>query len=214
MRRLLRRRRRGERGAVLVELVMVVPFLMTMVLAVFDLGMMLRSDISIANSTRTAARVAASSGSAPLSDFLLLSSLGAALNNIDDATIHYVTVYKVTGSSKTPPAACTTAAAVTAGGSAAFNCNTYSGADLTAILTNPGLAQSGYGGACGGAGKDTRWCPTLRSTNQASAAGPDYLGVAVSITVPTATRLFGVTKTFNDAFVMRLDPSSNPGSGT
>jgi hypothetical protein len=39
--------------------------------------------------------------------------------------------------------------------------------------------------------------------------GPDYLGVAVSITVPTYTKLFGSSKTFTDHFVMRIEPTAN-----
>ena len=208
------RRSHGEQGAVLVEVVLVAPMLLVLCLGIFELGMMLRGDIVIASSTRSAARVGASSGDAPLADFELLSAFGAAVSNVENATVNYVTVYQVTGSTSTPPAACTTAAAISAHGSAANSCNTYSGADLAAIMSNPAAAKASFGGSCGGGGKDTKWCPSSRVNEQGAANGPDYLGVSTSVTVPTFTKLFGSSKTFTDAFVVRLDPStlSNGGS--
>lgn len=202
-----RRRRRDERGANFVEMALCVPLLLTLMLGIFELGMMFRSDIAIANATRTAARTGSTAGKAATADFQILSSLGAALNNVKNSTINYVVIYKVTGSTNAVPAACTTAAAIAAHGSAANFCNTYSAADLAAIMSNPITAQTSYGGSCAGTGKDTKWCPTTRIIDQGAANGPDYLGVAISLTVPTFTKIVGTSKTFNDRFTMRLDPS-------
>ena len=202
-----RTRRRAERGTNFVEMALVVPLLLTLMLGVFELGMMLRSNIAIANATRSAARVGSSAGNSATADFQILSSFGAAVASLQNATINYVVVYKVTGSSAAVPAGCITAAAKTAHGSAADSCNTYSAADLAAIAANPTSAKSSYGGSCAGGGKDTKWCPTTRTINQAATNGPDYLGVAVSITLPTNTKLLGATKTYTDQFTMRLDPT-------
>jgi Flp pilus assembly protein TadG len=204
---MMRRRRRSERGTNFVEMALVVPLLLTLMLGIFQVGMMFRSDIAIANATRTAARTGSTAGKAPTADFQILSSLSAALGSVKNATVNYVVIYKVTGSTNAVPAACTSAAAIAAHGNAANFCNTYSAADLSAILANPVSAQTSYGGSCAGAGKDTKWCPTTRVVDQGATNGPDYLGVAISLTVPTFTRLVGTTKTFNDRFTMRLDPS-------
>jgi hypothetical protein len=202
------RARRGEKGAITIEMVLVAPLLIVLPLGLFELGMMLRSDIALANASRTAARVGASAGKSPTADFQLLSSLGAAISNVKGATINYVTVYKVTGSSATPPPNCTSAAALLVHGSIVDSCNTYSAADIAAIVSNPASAQASYGGSClNPLGKDVKWCPALRNSDPAVGTGPDYLGVAISLTAPTYTKLFGSTKTFTDAFVMRLDPS-------
>ncbi len=50
---MMRRRRRSERGANFVEMALVVPLLMTLMLGIFEVGMMFRSDIAIANATET-----------------------------------------------------------------------------------------------------------------------------------------------------------------
>lgn len=198
----------------MVEMAIITPFLFVLFLGVFEIGMMMRSDIAIANASRTTARVGSSSGNAALSDFSMLTALGGALSNVKNGTVNYVVVYKVTGSPTAPPAACTTGAAISSHGSAANFCNTYSAADLAAVISSPIAAQASYGGSCGGTGKDTKWCPTTRVIDQGSTSGPDYLGVAVSVTCPTFTKLFGTTKTFTDQFVMRLEPSGSLGGGS
>jgi Flp pilus assembly protein TadG len=204
-----RTRPRDDRGVALIEMAMVVPFLLTLVLAIFDLGMMLHSDIAIANASRSAARVGSRDGSNQSADYDILTSLGAALKNVQSGTVNYVTIYKVSGSSTNdaPPSNCTSAAAITARGNAASFCNTYSAADLALVLSGTSAAQADFDG-CATTDYDRMWCPTSRSTSQATTAGPDYLGVAVSVNTPTYSHLFGSTKTFTDQFAMRLEPSA------
>ena len=204
------RRPRGERGSIFVEMAIIAPFLLTLMLGVFELGMMLRTDIAIANASRTGARVASSAGQATLSDYSMLTALGGALRNVEGSTINYVTVYKITGSSKTPPANCTNGAALSNHGNLTSQCNTYTAADVANILANPTTSQASFG--CSAGDIDTMWCPATRVIEQASTNGPDYLGVAVSVTKPTYTRLFGSTKTYTDSFVMRLEPTGSLGS--
>jgi hypothetical protein len=204
------RRPRGERGSIVAEMAMIAPFLIVLMLGIFELGMMLRTDIAIANASRTGARVGSSSGQATLSDYSILTALGGALRNVEGATINYVTIYKVSGSNKTPPTACTSPSAIAAHGNAANFCNTYGAADVAAVLANPSGSQSDFG--CLSGDKDAMWCPSTRVIGQASANGPDYLGVAVSMSKPTHTRLFGSNKTYTDSFVMRLEPTGSLGS--
>jgi hypothetical protein len=200
----------GERGSIFVEMLLIVPFLITLMLGVFELGMMLRTDIAIANASRTGARVGSSSGQATLADHSILTALGGAMRNIDGATIDWVTVYRVDGTDKSPPSACTGAAAVASHGSAASHCNTYGGADVADVLADPTGSQASFG--CGAGSLDAKWCPASRTVEQGSVSGPDYLGVAVSVTKPTSTHLFGSTKTYTDSFVMRLEPTGALGS--
>jgi hypothetical protein len=53
-----RRRRRGEQGAALAELAMVVPVMLALLLVVFDLGRGFHAYVSVTNGARHAARVA------------------------------------------------------------------------------------------------------------------------------------------------------------
>jgi Flp pilus assembly protein TadG len=193
---------------------MIAPFLFVLLLGIFELGMMLRTDIAIANASRTGARVGSSSGRATLADFSVLTALGGALRNVEGGTINWVTIYRVSGSSKTPPANCTNATAIANHGNAASFCNTYSAADVAAVLSNPTGSQANFGCTGTPAKLDAMWCPSTRVIEQASTNGPDYLGIAVSVSKPTSTRLFGSSKTYTDSFVMRLEPTGSLGSAS
>jgi Flp pilus assembly protein TadG len=205
---MMRRRRKSERGSVLVEMAMIVPFLMTLMLAVFELGMMLRSDIVVANANRTAARIGASAGQSTSADYLILTGLGNALSSLHTPTVNYVVIYDVpSASTSTPPtSACTPASPASTFHGITGVCNYYSGANLTTVLA-ASTVPSTFG--CASTDWDKFWCPTSRVITQSSTVGPDYLGVAVSITVPTYTKLFGSSKTFTDHFVMRIEPTAN-----
>jgi len=189
-------------------MVMIVPFLMTLMLAVFELGMMLRSDIVISNASRTGARIGASAGQSTSADYSILTGLGNALSSLNSPTINYVVIYDVpSASTSTPPtSACTPASPASTFHGVSGVCNYYSGANLTTVLAASSVPST-FG--CSSTDWDKSWCPSTRVIAQGSSAGPDYLGVAVSITVPTYTRLFGSSKTFTDHFVMRIEPTAN-----
>jgi len=200
----------SDRGAIFVQMAIILPFLITLVLAVFELGMGWRAQMTVSNSARSGARVSSNISTNPLADFSTLSSVGASLRSIDSATVNWVTIYKVTTADITPPAACTSAAAISSNGNAGQNCNTYSGADLAAVMTG---SQTGFGDCSNVSDKDRNWCPTTRGVDQASTAGPDTVGVAMSITYPSFTKLFGSTRTIVDKFAMRLEPAGSLPSG-
>ena len=60
--RLRARRRAGDRGAVLVEMVLVVPILALIVAAVFEFGLAWRDTMTISNAMRSGARVGSNAG--------------------------------------------------------------------------------------------------------------------------------------------------------
>jgi len=211
----LRRRRRGsERGAILVELALIGPVLMFLVLAIFEVGLMWRTTLTLSYSVRAGARVSSSVTNGPLSDHATVAAVGSAIASINGrATIDWVVIYKVTSSTNTdPPAACITAGAIAAGGSAGSFCNAYTDTKVAAILADPVGSRANFGAASCSGKWDANWCPVTRITSQAAAGGPDHVGIAVSITYTSVTKLFGTTKTMTDHAVMRLEPIANLGS--
>jgi Flp pilus assembly protein TadG len=200
---------RGQRGAAFVEAVIVLPFIMAVMLATFELGMGWRAQMTVSNASRSGARVASNVSVDPMADYTTLGSVAAGLNSLTSATVNWVTIYKITGSDITPPAACTTPSAILAHGSAANSCNTYSASDLAAVEAG---TTTGFGN-CGVLGdKDRQWCPTARNNQMSSTLEPDTIGVAISITYPSSTKLFGSTRTIVDRFAMRIEPSGSLGA--
>ena len=71
------------------------------------------------------------------------------------------------------------------------------GAEVAAIA---GGAGPTFGTGCS-TSRDRFWCPTTRVTSQATAAGPDYLGVYIKVNHRTSTKMFGSTMVVQDTAV-------------
>ena len=203
-----RRARRSERGSILVEFALIFPILMFLALGVFEIGLMWRTSLTLANSVRSGARVGASVTSGPLADHAALAAVGSSIASINKsgagrATITYVEIYKA-NASNLPPAVC----------NAASSCNSYTSAQVAAIIANQAGTQSNFGSASSCVGKwDANWCPKDRSIDLSSANGPDYVGVAIRIVyTPVTPIFFSSTRTMSDQAVMRLEPVANLGS--
>jgi len=210
--RLQRRRARGDRGAVLIELVIITPILFTIILGVFDLGLAWRASITISNAVRSASRVDANLGKADSSDLAALQALSAAASTIPSSQIDVIVIYKSTTPDGDVPAACVTTTARLAGGVAASNCNTYSQTDYINAQNGTGGFANGFTGLCSSSGRRDRfWCATNRVNDQAASGGPDYVGVYIKVIHRTATKMFGATIDIDDHAVMRIEPNAgNP----
>lgn len=199
------RRRRGQRGAVLVECVLIVPVLLVIALGVFDIGLSWKTSLTITNSVRSGARVASNLGRAATADKSALSSIAASLGTIPVSEIDVVVIYRATTATGEVPAGCLDSLVRTAGGSAALQCNVYSGTEV-----NAAASSSAYTGNCS-TSRDRYWCPSTRANSQALTNGPDYLGVYVRINHTTKTKMFGSTMVIKDRSVMRIEPNAgNP----
>lgn len=202
---LRRARRRDERGAVLVEVMMILPMLLLISLAVFDIGLGWKASLTVTNASRAGSRVASNLGVAASADKSALSSIAASLGTIPVAEIDVVVIYRATTASGAVPTNCLTSASRSAGGNAASQCNVYTGAEVFAAST-----ATTFTGNCASS-RDRFWCPTNRGNSQAGATGPDYLGVYVRINHATKTKAFGSTMVIDDQAVMRLEPNAgNP----
>jgi Flp pilus assembly protein TadG len=195
----LPRRSRGERGAALVEFVLIVPLLALIVGAVFEFGLAWRDSMTVSNALRSGARVGSNAGRERLADYNLLKSIEAAMAEIPTARIEKIIVYRATTANSAPPSACT---ALTTGGvnTATVKCNVYSGSDLARPVTDFAGTTS-----CGAAAPDRFWCPTTRANQQALSA--DYLGVWMQVRYTYVTRMFpGSGIILKDRCIMRLEP--------
>jgi len=198
------RRARGERGAVLVEMTIIFPLLMVISLAILDLGLGWRTNLTVSNASRSGARVASNLGVDVQADKEALRAIGAALGSIPTSEIDMVVIFESTSSNGTVPSDCTTSTAKANGGSSTWSCNTYTGTEVAAIA---GGAGPTFGTGCS-TSRDRFWCPTNRVTSQATAAGPDYLGVYIKVNHRTSTKMFGSTMVVQDTAVMRLEPGA------
>ena len=94
MLRFTRLKSERERGAVLVEMAMVVGFLLVIALGSFEYGMAFRSWFGAAAASREGARVGASVGPTANADCRILESVAAALQSVTGDEIRRVDIFE------------------------------------------------------------------------------------------------------------------------
>jgi TadE-like protein len=190
------RRRSGERGAVLVEMAIVVPLLALFVLGIVECGFAWRANVTLTNAARAGARVGSSSGNERLADYNILQAVRSGLSDFDTSRIDRIVVFKATSPDGGVPSTCRE------GSSVSGVCNVYSAADLT-------LGPSSFGEGtttCTGS-PDASWCPTSREVRQG--AGPDYVGVYLQVRHALVTSLLPLDDfTMEGNAVMRAEPKA------
>jgi hypothetical protein len=186
------RRRRDQRGAVLVEAAFVFPFLILLAMGILEFGSAWRDRLTVQTAVRTATRTGSALGRDVQSDYNILQSLNSALGGVPTSNIDQIIVYRSSTPDGAVPASCVSS------GSQSGLCNVYTSAHLS-------LPSTSFG--CGPSALDSWWCPTSRVVSQAAAGGPDYLGVYVRFNRPYLTKLFGTGSiTMRDAATFRLEP--------
>jgi Flp pilus assembly protein TadG len=180
-----------ERGAALVEFALVAPVLMLLIFGAFEYGMFFKDYLTVANTTRTGARVGSAAGSSADADYQILQAVKAAAAALPggSASIQQISIYKSASAGGSPTTTCQTTS------SATDKCNTY---------TASAFSQPSSKFGCGAGSLDSVWCPTTRVDSQA--IGPDYIGVWVKTTHGFVTKLFGTSRTITDSVVMRIEP--------
>lgn len=189
------RRRRDERGAALVELVLVVPVLLLLVVGIAEFGLGWKDSLTVANAMRAGARVGSSAANGRTADYEILQSIRAATASLPDGTIEQVVVYRADGVDGEIPLTC-------AQGTPGPTCNVYTEADLVRPATDfAGTTTCTFGSP------DQSWCPTDRLARQSGVGGPpDYLGVWIRVRHDFITNFFGGSMQITDSAVMRLEP--------
>ncbi len=193
-----RRSRRfgSERGAVLVELALITPLFFTMILFVFEVGLLFRDSLTTDNASRQAARAASTQGRDPEADFYILRSVEHGLAAMGLESLEYVVVFKASGPGDTVPNQCRTA-------SQQNLCNHYEPADFFASLDD-NLGNDAGNFRCGSL--DHRWCPATREAS--ASAGPDYIGVHVETTHSYLTNIFTGPAQLGSTTILRIEPDS------
>lgn len=213
----MRSRPRGQQGAILVEIAIVVPLLFVILIATFELGMAWRTSVTSSTSARAGARVASYQGTGYQADYASLVAVASAMQSAQRATIVKVIIFKATPGSPTVPAAClaltpkTTDTAPTGLNTASAKCNVYSGTQVRNVA-NGTIPTTRFGAGtntaanCTSAKLDYNWCPYLRENVQA--VGVDYVGVYLESTNSTFSKMFGASFTIKDTEIMAIEPSA------
>jgi Flp pilus assembly protein TadG len=200
-RRLRRRREEGDRGAALVEFVLIAPVFVLLVAGVLEFGLAFRDSMTVSNAIRAGVRVGSNAGRERSADYTIIKAIEAAMAEVPSSHIQRIIVYKADTANSAVPSACL---AINGSGGVAGSCNVYQASDL-------GRPESDFTASCtgnAGSAPDHYWCPTGRQATQA--LGADYLGVYMQVRYTYVTKIFpGTGVTIHDRAIMRLEPRLN-----
>jgi Flp pilus assembly protein TadG len=201
LRRLRRRREAGDRGAAMVEFVLIAPVFALLVAGVLEFGLAFRDSMTVSNAIRAGARVGSNAGRERSADYTILKAIEAAMAEVPSSHILRVIVYKAdTANSNVPNACLNVSGSGGIPGTGGVSCNVYQASDLSRPLSDFTGTTS-----CGSGAPDRYWCPTTRQATQA--LGADYLGVYMEVRYTYVTKIFpGSGVTIHDRAVMRLEP--------
>lgn len=198
---LRRRRGDGERGAVLVELTLVVPVLITIVLGMFEIGMAWSSSQTVVQGSRSGARTVSQLGTYAYSDQealrAVLSTFGADVDRVRRVSIYE---YDDTQPNGVPVACGTSASPASAPG-----CNSYVQSDFLDVTDADHFAESDT--SCGTGRASSAWCPASRSNRQSAAT---LIGVEVEYAHQPVSGFFGVSdRILTQRIVMKIEPRTS-----
>ncbi len=182
------RRRRRQRGAVLVEIALTLPIFLLVVFAIVEFGFLLRDHVTLNASTSETARAATIVGDDITGDGHIVEVFRTAVAPLPDGAVEQLVVFKATGPDDVVPPSCLSA-------SVTDLCNRYTWADLQRPTTDFGCIPAN--------GLDHFWCPTDRDITQANA---DFIGIHVEMRRDLITGLFGDEQTMSATDVLRLEP--------
>jgi hypothetical protein len=191
------RRRRGERGAALIEAAFITPVFAVLLFGILEFGLTFRDYLTVANVSRDSARGASAFGDSLYADWNVIqiaqqSSKGFRPNEIQRLIIF--DAGSVEGSifdTSHPANACLSVTDGIAG-----VCNVYTSADLHRPKADFGCKTTET--------LDKYWCPSGRETR--ASGPPDYVGVYVRARHDHITGLFGPGMNLTDEIVMRIEP--------
>ncbi len=126
----------GDRGGTLVEAAMVTPVFLFVLFGVMEYGLAYRDNLTVANSTRDAARVATTGGNSADADYGILQQISDDMDVMGHDTIDLIVVFNAGGPSGSVKGESTTdLAACKSGTSVTGVCNVYTSSDLERPLT-------------------------------------------------------------------------------
>ncbi len=177
-----------ERGAVLVELAIVIAPLVLIALGLLEMGVAWRSSLDIEQASRAGARTSAALADDSQADREALRAIEAGLDSTDVANLERIIIFDANANDE-PPASCLTASSKV--------CNSYEPAALTRLDDD-----SAWG--CGAGSLDGAWCPTARMSYLRA---PVHVGVRVITRHDWVTGIFpGTGLEVEGTTIMRLPP--------
>ena len=192
-RRRVRGRRRGDRGAALVEGALVAPLFFLLILILLEFGLVFRQYLTLTSAVRSTARTASTGGNDGNADYLALQQLKSSVVAIQTSEIKFIVIYNAPTVESTPENDASLAGCLTS--SQTNKCNRYLASDLS-------LGPSSFG--CGASAPDRFWCPTDR--NVALTDPPDYVGIYMKTSYTTFTGVFPNPFALTDSAVFRIEP--------
>lgn len=196
----LRRRSNDERGAILVEFVLVIPLFMVLVLGIFEIGKAWESSQTVVQASRSGARTVSQLGTHSQADrealLAVASTFGADLGDIQR-----VVIFEADNNGDMPHPGC-----LNPNPPSSAPCNSYGPTQIAALANDSAFADPD-GSGCSGGDYSDNWCPTDRDNNQRDAT---YVGVYVAFTEQYQTGFFGGgTYTLTETTVMRIEPDAD-----
>ena len=197
---------RSERGASIVEAALLAPVFLTVLLAIFEFGLLLRNDLALGNATVAGARAGSVAADSADADYLVLRAIEHGIDawGVDD--LDFVVVFRASGPSATVPAACLV-------GPVEDVCNYYRPVDFALPYKQANGSLTAFW-RCGVVAVDTFWCPGDRPASltwdepvaSGFNDGPAYLGVYIQGEHQFATGLFGSSLTIDETRILTLEP--------
>lgn len=223
MRRILHRRRTDDakdRGAVMIEAIIVLPLVVLMVLGISEFGFIFRSTITVASTSRSAARVSSNVANARGADYETLQTIIASLgsSSIDLEDVEHVLIYNATDLD-TVPANCFSASGVpTSSSITGRECNHYGEVEFLNLAADPAGAASAFGlaadgtplpanptDACLSTDIDRFFCPLER--DRTPNPNTEYVGVWIQVRHEYFTGILPWEAiTLEDKTVMGIEP--------
>ncbi len=217
MRRSSRASSEKDRGAVMVEAIVILPLLILLVLGISEFGFIFRSTITIASTSRSAARVSSNVANDRGADYETLNTVIASLgsSSIDLNDVEHVLIYNSTLEDDVP-ANCFSGGVPQASNSTGRECNHYDTADLISLASDPtaaatfGLNTDGTpinptATACVIGDADFDFCPLDR--DRTPNPNTEYVGVWIQVRHDFTTGVLpwnGIT--LEDKTVMGIEP--------
>lgn len=192
---LRRRRAAGDRGAVLIEFLLVAPVLVLLMIGMLEFGNAWRRVGTIERATQQGARTAASMANHRFADYEALRAIDTSTRGLSGLTVDRVIIFNATGGNGTVPDACRAT-------SVSGVCNTYSGAQVRTTSPSGFSGGSTSSPTCAGS-VDAAWCPLGRSRLQADIVS---VGVHITLTYTPLTRIIPGDITIERSAVYQIDP--------
>ena len=187
--------RDGESGLALIETAIVAPFLILLMLGIWEFSNGWQSNLAIQTSVRAGARTGSGLGNDRAADYAVLQAVKAGMTDFATSDVQTVVVYKASAVNGDPPPGCLTGTS-----SSALSCNVYTPASFDEDQSHFGCKPT-YN-------VDRFYCPSDRKVVLTAANGgpPDVVGVWIKMHHAYYTKFIADSVTLTDQAVIAVEP--------